>query len=78
MVSVHIVGWRRGLRKVSVTQLLNDQLGCGLAEAKRCTERLLDGQLVVLDLLDGTSAAALVRALDALGADAHVDGETHG
>ncbi len=78
MAQVRITGWRYGLKKVSMTTTIRDALGLGLAEAKQCTNRVLDGEVVVLDLPDREAAIALADALHELGADVEVadGGET--
>lgn len=78
MVQVRITGWRYGLKKVSMTTTIRDALDLGLADAKRCTDRVLDGEVVVLDVPSREAAIALAGALHELGADVEVadGGET--
>ena len=67
---VRITGWRPGLEKISMTQALREHLGLGMAEAKGCTDRVLDGKELVLHAPDRETAVALAAALEQLGANA--------
>ena len=50
MPYVVITGWRIGLRKINVTRILQARAGLGLAAAKALTDRVLDGETVVVPL----------------------------
>ena len=51
MPRVLLVGWKPGLaKKVSLTRLIMDCTGLALQDAKGCTDHLLDGDVVTLDL----------------------------
>lgn len=72
MIQVRITGWRHALKKVSMTETIREAIGLGLAEAKGCTDRVLDGEVVALDPPDWKTALSLVHALRELGADAEL------
>lgn len=73
MPRVHVTGWRRGMQKVSTTQVLREHLGLGLSEAKGLTDAILDGRELRLDVESAAGAEALAAALRALGVDATAD-----
>jgi ribosomal protein L7/L12 len=70
--TVAITGWSTGLRKVTLTALLQEYAGVGLAEAKRCTDDVLEGRPVVLAVSSRERAAELCHALREIGAQAEV------
>ena len=70
--TVAITGWSSGLRKVSLTSLIEDYAGVGLAAAKRCTDDVLEGRPVVLALSSHERAAEFCYALRDIGAQAEV------
>ena len=76
MPKVRITGWRRGLHKINMTKTIRKHLPFGLAEAKHCTDQVLAGKEIVLDVPDATTAQLLARELDALGAEVVVELET--
>ena len=47
MTQICISGWSPGLRKVSLTKLLQTHAGMSLGEAKAATDRVLVGQKMV-------------------------------
>lgn len=63
MPQVRMVGWQVGLRKVSVTMLLQKHAFLGLRKAKDCTDCLLDNETVILDIEDDATAQELAREL---------------
>ena len=67
-----IKGWTPGLRKVSLSTLIQKHTGMGLAAAKRCTDDVLEGRLVLLPLPSKGDAAALCEALISIGAQAEI------
>lgn len=70
--TVVITGWRTGLRKVSLTSLIQDYAGVGLTAAKRYTDDVLEGRPVVLALSSNERAAEFCDALRDIGAQAEV------
>ena len=70
--TVAITGWSTGLRKASLTSLIQDYAGVGLTAAKRCTDDVLEGRPVVLDVSSHERAAEFCDALRDIGAQAEV------
>lgn len=68
MTELHIVGWREGLQKISMTRLLKEQAGLRLSEAKSCTDRVLENELVIIQILDADNARKLAEQLEHMGA----------
>lgn len=68
MAQVRVTGWESGLKKVSLTRLLQSSVRLDLITAKSYTDRILEGETVVLELPDFAQATALAEALEALGA----------
>ncbi|MFT5051974.1 MAG: hypothetical protein ACI8QZ_003405 [Chlamydiales bacterium] len=67
MTTIRMTGWRRGLRKVSLTQTLMET-GLGLKNAKSCTDRLLEGDVIEVQVeLD--QSEDVLRSLHQLGVD---------
>ena len=67
MTSIKLAGWQRGMRKISLTKALQATCGLPLSRAKRAVDDVLDGQEVVLALLPGSGASAIVAAIRRLG-----------
>ncbi len=68
MSEIHIVGWRPGLEKIGMTRLLREQAGLRLKEAKDCTDRVLEGETIVLPMSDASQAEKLANELNHIGA----------
>jgi hypothetical protein len=64
-------GWNVGFRKVEFTQLLREECGLSLSEAKARTDAVLDGKSIELAWRDG-----LVEKMSAL--HAMVEAKDHG
>ncbi len=69
MVQVIISGWREGLHKINMTKLIWEYTLLGLSEAKACTDRVLDGQQVILQIEDQQAAKQLIKRLESIGVD---------
>lgn len=72
MVIVMFVGWRAGLKKVSLTELLQHRTHLSLKEAKDSVDKLLDGQQISISCSSLTEADELVKAATALGAECKI------
>ena len=68
MPEVLIAGWKSGLLKVAMTATIKEHTGLGLAASKRVTDRVLDGEQVVISSLSADCAASLAAELLGLGA----------
>ena len=69
MPIVEISGWRTGFRKISCTELLRDRAELSLQAAKAVTDRILDGERVIIAVESLEVASQLARQLSAIGAD---------
>jgi hypothetical protein len=72
---VVLYGSKPGLLKISLTKLIRSATAKGLAEAKRCTDDLLEGKPVPLPFPDAIQADDFCEAAHRLGALARR--ETH-
>ena len=52
MTTVLISGWHYGFQKVNFTRLMKSDMGMTLRPAKTTTDRILDGELVELEVPD--------------------------
>ena len=52
MTTLRLIGWRKGLRSVSLVTAIVEHAGTSLVHAKGCLERLLDGEQVALTFRD--------------------------
>ena len=68
MAIIRMTGWRVGLRKVSMTQALQQYAGLSLTNAKHITDRVLDGFTIDISM-DIDKAILLRQVLDQLGAE---------
>jgi ribosomal protein L7/L12 len=68
MSSVRFSGWMPGLRKVSHSMVLRNWTGMSLTEAKAVTDRVFEGQVVVVEVASHALADSLAAELRALGA----------
>jgi hypothetical protein len=69
MTTIRLVEWKPGLRKISLTKLLQRQLGVSLSVAKHAVDELLEGRQVSLTVpghVDGASLAAEIQLLGAV------------
>jgi len=65
MNTVRITGWEEGFNKVAFNRLLRAKTGCGLSDAKRAVDRLLNGESLLIDV---EHALEFCKDADALGA----------
>ena len=49
-MKVKLVGWKLGLRKISLTKLQMEYLGLSLKEAKTNTDKLLNNETVEINI----------------------------
>ena len=75
MPTMHITGWRKGLKKVSHTQTLQQMAGLSLREANAITTGVLDGRKMSVAVASESMAKELAQRLRELGAEATADGE---
>lgn len=65
---IRIVGWQEGLKKISLTKLLRAQVGLPLLEAKDCVDRCLNGEIVIIEVVDAIEAKRIAREITQLNA----------
>jgi hypothetical protein len=65
---VVLKGWNPGFNKVGLTKLVEASAHLSLSEAKLCTDRLLDGAEVEVELLDAQAAESFAAEATKLGA----------
>jgi len=68
VAEVIISSWNDGLQKIPMTKLIRQYTSLGLKDAKRCTDRVLDGEQVVLAVDSDQQAMQFVEQLSAIGA----------
>jgi ribosomal protein L7/L12 len=68
MRKLKIVGWREGLLKVSMVNVLREHLSLTLRDAKATVDAVVDGETVSFTLDDGIDAGALREELERIGA----------
>jgi hypothetical protein len=75
MPKVILTGWKPGLRKVSLTELLQRHVNPSLVQAMGYVDRLLNGESITVDFSYGHDAADFAREATALGAicEVHAD-----
>ena len=68
MFRVKISGWQRGLQKIAMTKAIRKRAEIDLAEAKRHTDAVLQGQETIIILPNRASAKKLADELVSYGA----------
>ncbi len=64
-----IDSWREGFQKIAMTNLIRQYSGLSLSEAKEYVDRILDGNVVEVQLLPGADANDFVNSANKLGAN---------
>ena len=73
MATLTMVGWRPGLKTVTLIELLRSRGGMGLREAKSSAEQLLSGQAVSVSFCDETQREAFRHAVEEIGVEVEID-----
>jgi ribosomal protein L7/L12 len=68
MSTIKISGWQQGMRKISLTKLLQERGGLGVKEAKALVDNVLAGREAVLDLPTDHDADVVADEIRDLGA----------
>lgn len=68
MIQIRFTGWRPGLRKVTLDKLLRDRVPMPLADAKRVSDRVLEGEVVVVSVESDAAAREIVAGARDAGA----------
>jgi hypothetical protein len=74
MQTVKISGWEPGLKKISLTKLLENSARKDLAEAKAIVDGLLEGRSFEISFEDNSAASAFVHEATLLGAKIEIPG----
>ena len=69
---VILAHWKPGMKKVAVTMRIREEIG-SLPDAKECTDRLLEGEEIVLFADSKINAEKLAEELSALGVYCRVE-----
>jgi hypothetical protein len=77
MKTLMLIGWRKGLRKVSLTKAIAMYSSQSLAEAKRSVDDLLAGNEVTLSFEKLENVALFKRVAQDLGAIVGSDRDDH-
>lgn len=73
MPKVTLKRWNPGLKKVSLTKLLQEKADLSLTSAKQCVDRLLAGESVSVNVPTAEEAAQLAEEITKLGAVCEID-----
>ncbi len=73
MSQVMLVGWRPGLRGVSLIKLLQSEAGLSLKAAKQSVDRCLEGERVSIPMPTEEAAERLAQQASDLGAVVEVE-----
>jgi hypothetical protein len=68
MPQVLILGWRSGLKSVSLVKLLQEHTNYSLKMAKEIVDRCLEGETVAVEMATLMEAERLAREASSLGA----------
>jgi hypothetical protein len=72
MTTIRLTGWRVGLRKVSLTKLLQEKARLPLVRAKHLVDEILEGRPVTVDLPECENPRDVSNAIRELGASCEV------
>jgi len=68
MPIVRVIGWERGLKKISLTKLVQEATASDLGEAKHKVDDLLEGRPFEVHLEEELRAREFAKQLKAVGA----------
>jgi ribosomal protein L7/L12 len=71
MTKVIITGWHRNFLAISFVKLVRKATGEGLASAKNKLDRILEGQVIEIEIVDDL-AGTFLREIEQIGAIAHI------
>lgn len=77
MANVLLTGWKPGLRKVSLTRLLQQYTQLSLVDAKGNVDRLLTGAAVTITLISDDVVNEFVEQAIAIGVNVNLPDEHH-
>ena len=73
MPKLKIIGWKTGLRKITMTQILRAEIFPSLAEAKMCVGDVLAGKKFEFDIEDKEKLRRIAKELEEIGAIIEVE-----
>ena len=73
MPKLKIVGWKTGLKKISMTQILRIEIFTNLVEAKMCTDAVLAGKKFEFNIEDEEKLKRTAKDLEEIGAIIEVE-----
>lgn len=68
MTTVRLTGWQPGIRKISLTKLLQAKANLSLSAAKGMVDRVLEGHTALIELPSHVDVDAFISEIRALGA----------
>ena len=68
MRKILIIDWEEGFDKVSFTKFQMEVLDMNLKESKKNTDRLLDGEKIILNIEDDNIATLFTKKIKEIGA----------
>ena len=75
MYTLTIIGWKLGLKKISLTKTVRHHTGYGLAKSKRCTDDILNDEVVKFTHLNHEQAQTFLRDITEVGAIGEIQEE---
>ena len=75
MPTLKIVGYETGLKKISMTKLLQEKLELDLEESKKMTDAVMSGNVISLNIDDAEFAENLAEELGETGARVKIEAD---
>jgi hypothetical protein len=69
MATILLTGWREGMEKVTLCKLQMEYLNLPLTQSKHNVDKLLNGELIKIEVHDIELAREFIRQADKIGAD---------
>jgi hypothetical protein len=73
MTKITLKGWKPGLRKISLTRLLQEYAELSLIDARGIVDRLLEGEHVTIIISSRIAAEAFIQRAVEIGAMAELE-----
>ncbi len=73
MSKILMTGWTEGLEKVTLTRLQMNLLQISLPNAKKNVDKLLHGEVVVIDSIDENKARSFINEASDIGVICHLE-----
>lgn len=72
MTTIRLTGWSPGMKKISLTKLIQSQAELSVSAAKHAVDQVLEGHAVSLQLPDHIDAQAMAAEMTELGAKCEI------